>query len=248
MSGSQRGSSPRTRNSRTSMNPPRAISSARSIYARSWGSVTRPHERSRSGPACCSPRQERARSPASICWRRATCSAAPHDCCRRTRLGGLDLLPNLGVALTETGRPEETEALLTAAVEQAGSTLSDAAALRAKVQLLANRVYRSPTQPEVEAAASEAHEAAEALQALGDVAGLAEAGDRDRVSRMDARKTRRASGVGDARSGATASRWGDRARRRKGLRTPSSRRHSARRPSMTSPRSPTSSIRSPSIR
>jgi hypothetical protein len=93
----------------------------------------------------------------------------PEDSPRR-----LDLLPNLGVALTETGRPEETEALLTAAVEQAGST-SDAAALRAKVQLLANRVYRSPTQPEVEAAASEAHEAAEALQALGDVAGLAEA-------------------------------------------------------------------------
>ena len=29
----------------------------------------------------------------------------------------LDMLPNLGVALSETGRPEETEALLTEAVD-----------------------------------------------------------------------------------------------------------------------------------
>ena len=52
---------------------------------------------------------------------------------------------------------------------------SEGAALRAKIQLLANRVYRSPTQPEIEAAAAEAHAAAEALRALGDEAGLAEA-------------------------------------------------------------------------
>ena len=94
----------------------------------------------------------------------------PQDSPRR-----LDLLPNLGVALSETGRPEETEALLAAAFEQSGPAESNAAALRAKIQLLANRVYRSPTQPEIEAAAREAHAAADALQALGDDVGLAEA-------------------------------------------------------------------------
>ena len=94
----------------------------------------------------------------------------PQDSPRR-----LDLLPNLGVALTETGRPDETEALLATAVEQAGATDLNAAALRARVQLLANRVYRSPTQPEIEAAAIEAHAAAKALEALGDRVGLAEA-------------------------------------------------------------------------
>ena len=87
----------------------------------------------------------------------------------------LDLLPNLGVALSETGRPEETEALLVNAVEEARSAGSEAAALRARIQLLANRIYRSPTQPEIEAAAADAHAAAEALQALGDNVGLAEA-------------------------------------------------------------------------
>ena len=87
----------------------------------------------------------------------------------------LDLIPNLGVALTETGRPDETEALLVTAEEQARFAGSEAAALRARIQLLANRVYRSPTQPEIEASAIDAHAAAEALEALGDVVGLAEA-------------------------------------------------------------------------
>jgi class 3 adenylate cyclase len=87
----------------------------------------------------------------------------------------LDLLPNLGVALTETGRPEETEALLTAAVAQAQAAGSEAGALRARIQLLANRVYRSPTQTEIEAAAVEARAAAEELEAIGDAVGLAEA-------------------------------------------------------------------------
>jgi len=94
----------------------------------------------------------------------------PEDSPRR-----LDLLPNLGVALTETGRPDETEALLVTAEEQARSAGSEAAALRARIQLLANRVYRSPTQPEIEASAIHAHAAAEALEALGDVVGFAEA-------------------------------------------------------------------------
>ena len=87
----------------------------------------------------------------------------------------LDLLPNLGVALTETGRPDETEALLVPAVEQARAAGAEAAALRARIQLLANRVYRSPTQSEMKAAAGEAHAAEEGLRSLGDDVGLAEA-------------------------------------------------------------------------
>ena len=87
----------------------------------------------------------------------------------------LDLLPSLGVTLTETGRPEETEALLGPAVEQARSAGAESAALRAKIQLLANRIYRSPTQSEIEAAAAEAHAAEEGLRSLGDGVGLAEA-------------------------------------------------------------------------
>ena len=87
----------------------------------------------------------------------------------------LDLLPNLGVALTETGRPDETEALLVPAVEQARSAGAEAVALRARIQLLANRIYRSPTQSEIEAAATEAHAAEDRLHSLGDDAGLAEA-------------------------------------------------------------------------
>ena len=94
----------------------------------------------------------------------------PEDSPRR-----LDLLPNLGVALTETGRPDETEALLVPAVERARSVGAEAAALRATIQLLANRVYRSPTQPEIETAATEAHAAEELLLPLGDDVGLAEA-------------------------------------------------------------------------
>ena len=94
----------------------------------------------------------------------------PEDSPRR-----LDLLPNLGVALTETGRPEETEALLVPAVERARSAGAEAAALRATIQLLANRVYRSPTQSEIEAAATEAHAAEEGLRSLGDDVGIAEA-------------------------------------------------------------------------
>jgi class 3 adenylate cyclase len=87
----------------------------------------------------------------------------------------LELLPDLGVALTETGRPDETEALLTAAVEQARGAGLVAAEMRSRIQLLANRVYRSPTQAEVRSAAQEAHVAAEALAALGDDVGRAEA-------------------------------------------------------------------------
>ncbi|MGI8519730.1 MAG: AAA family ATPase, partial [Actinomycetota bacterium] len=86
-----------------------------------------------------------------------------------------DLLPNLGVALTETGRPAETEALLAKAVEQAGASGFERDALRARVQLLSNRVYRSPTEAEIGAAVDEARAAAEVFESLGDSVGLAEA-------------------------------------------------------------------------
>ncbi len=87
----------------------------------------------------------------------------------------LDLLPNLGVALTETGRPEETDALLSKAVEQSRAVGSERNALRATIQLLSNRVYRSPTGTEIDAAVTEAEAASDALEALDDQTGLAEA-------------------------------------------------------------------------
>jgi class 3 adenylate cyclase len=87
----------------------------------------------------------------------------------------LELLPNLGVALSETGRSDETEVLLTNAVEQSRAAGSERNALRATVQLLSNRIYRSPTETEIDAAVSEAEAAVDALEALDDDVGLAEA-------------------------------------------------------------------------
>jgi class 3 adenylate cyclase/tetratricopeptide (TPR) repeat protein len=87
----------------------------------------------------------------------------------------LDLIPNLGAALADSGRTEEAEVLLTEAVEQARAAGSERDALRASVQLLSNRVYRSPTDAEIESAAVEARGAAHAFEALDDDVGLAEA-------------------------------------------------------------------------
>jgi len=87
----------------------------------------------------------------------------------------LNLLPNLGVALTETGRPGETESLLTEAVAQARAAGSEREALRAFIQLQSNCVYRSPTEAEIETALLETRAAADALQEMGDNVGLAEA-------------------------------------------------------------------------
>jgi class 3 adenylate cyclase len=86
-----------------------------------------------------------------------------------------DLLPNLGVALTETGRPAETEALLSGAAKQAGADGLERDALRARVQLLSNCVYRSPTEAEIASAADEARAAADVFTNSGDDVGLAEA-------------------------------------------------------------------------
>jgi class 3 adenylate cyclase len=86
-----------------------------------------------------------------------------------------DLIPNLGAALADSGRTEETEALLAEAVEQARAAGLERDALRATVQLLSNRVYRSPTDAEIESAAAEARSAADAFEVSGDDVGLAEA-------------------------------------------------------------------------
>ena len=87
----------------------------------------------------------------------------------------LDLLPNLGVALTETGRPAETELLLVDAAGQSRAAGSERDALRATIQLVSNRVYRSPTDREIDAAVSEAERAVDTLDAMADDVGIAEA-------------------------------------------------------------------------
>ena len=86
----------------------------------------------------------------------------------------LDLLPNLGAALADSGRAEEAEALLTEAIEQARAVGSERDALRATVQLLSSRIYRSPTEAEVESAAEQGRSAADAFEELADDDGLAE--------------------------------------------------------------------------
>jgi len=87
----------------------------------------------------------------------------------------LDLIPNLGAALADSGRTEEAEALLSDAVEQARAAGSERDALRAAVQRLSNRVYRSPTDAEIESPVVEARAAADVFEALDDDVGLAEA-------------------------------------------------------------------------
>ncbi|MGZ4453296.1 MAG: adenylate/guanylate cyclase domain-containing protein, partial [Nocardioides sp.] len=86
-----------------------------------------------------------------------------------------DLVPNLGAALADSGKTEEADALLTEGVERARAAGSERDALRASVQLLVNRIYRSPTENEIESAAVEARRAAHAFEASGDEVGLAEA-------------------------------------------------------------------------
>ena len=87
----------------------------------------------------------------------------------------MDLIPNLGAALADSGRADEAEALLSEAIEQARAAGSKRDALRASVQLLVSRVYRSPTEAEIESAVVEARGAADAFEALDDDVGLAEA-------------------------------------------------------------------------
>jgi hypothetical protein len=87
----------------------------------------------------------------------------------------LEIVPHLGVALTETGRPEESDAVLALAIDQARVAGSERNALRATIQLQANRVYRSPTDAEIASAVAESETAAATFNASGDQVGLAEA-------------------------------------------------------------------------
>ncbi|MDQ3210646.1 MAG: hypothetical protein M3Q20_05610, partial [Actinomycetota bacterium] len=87
----------------------------------------------------------------------------------------LDLLPNLGAALADSGRAEDSEVLLSGAIEQARVAGSERDALRATVQLLSNQIYRSRTEAELDAAAAEARGALDTFAALDDGVGLAEA-------------------------------------------------------------------------
>jgi class 3 adenylate cyclase len=87
----------------------------------------------------------------------------------------MDILPNLGVALSETGRPGETEALLEPAIARARADGSERDAHRARIQLLSNLVYRSVSDAEVDAAVDEATAAVQAFAGWHDLVGQAEA-------------------------------------------------------------------------
>ena len=103
-----------------------------------------------------------------------TCSTERRCSCRRP-IRSAWRYPNLGVALTETGRPQETETLLADALTRSLEAGLEREALRAKVQLLSNCVYRSPSDSEVSAAVTESEAAFNAFQSADDHAGCAEA-------------------------------------------------------------------------
>ena len=87
----------------------------------------------------------------------------------------MEILPSLGAALADSGRAEESAALLTEAVDQARATGSERDALRGSVQLLSIRVYRSSDDTEMESASVEARRAFDVFEASGDETGMAEA-------------------------------------------------------------------------
>jgi class 3 adenylate cyclase len=87
----------------------------------------------------------------------------------------LAFLPALGWALSETGRPEEAEIVLSEAVEQARAAGAERDAARATVSLLHNRIYRAPTDAELGSAVAQAETVAAAFESAGDSVGLAEA-------------------------------------------------------------------------
>jgi tetratricopeptide (TPR) repeat protein len=87
----------------------------------------------------------------------------------------MEILPILGAALADSGHAEESDALLTEAVERARATGAERDALRASVQLLSNRIYRSSDEAEVEAASAEARRAFDVFETSGDEMGMAEA-------------------------------------------------------------------------
>jgi tetratricopeptide (TPR) repeat protein len=87
----------------------------------------------------------------------------------------MEILPNLGAALADSGRAEESDALLREAVQIAGAAGLEREARRASVQILSNQVYRSQTDAEIASASDEAERAFEAFEAAGDDVGMAEA-------------------------------------------------------------------------
>ena len=86
----------------------------------------------------------------------------------------LEIAPIQGAALVESGRTEDAEVLLSEAVEQARAVGSERDVLRATVQLLSNRLYRSFTEELIETSVVEARSAAAAFETMGDHVGLAE--------------------------------------------------------------------------
>ena len=87
----------------------------------------------------------------------------------------LALLPDLGVALTEIGRPEEGARLLEGAVTAARSAALPAEALRATVQLLSTRIYLEPSETDLKQAQVAARATLAELEQIGDHQGLAQA-------------------------------------------------------------------------
>jgi hypothetical protein len=87
----------------------------------------------------------------------------------------MEILPSLGAALADSGRAEESDALLAEAVDQAHATGSERDVLRASVQILSNRIYRSSDEAEIESASVEARRAFDVFEASGDQIGMAEA-------------------------------------------------------------------------
>jgi class 3 adenylate cyclase/tetratricopeptide (TPR) repeat protein len=95
----------------------------------------------------------------------------PSDAIDRFRI-----LPPLGVALMEVGRPHDAEALLADASEEASAHGAEAEGLRAEVQLVVARaVYEATTDTEIDAHLAALGRLRESLESFGDEAGLAEA-------------------------------------------------------------------------
>ena len=87
----------------------------------------------------------------------------------------LEIIPNLGAALADSGRLEESDALLREAAQLAGAAALERDALRASVQLLATRAYGTQTDAEIASASEEGLRAFETFEASGDEVGMAEA-------------------------------------------------------------------------
>jgi class 3 adenylate cyclase len=87
----------------------------------------------------------------------------------------LALLPNLGAALADSGRAEESEPLLSDGILQARAVGSEREALRATVQLLSNRIYGSSAEADLDSSAVQARRALDAFAVLNDSVGMAEA-------------------------------------------------------------------------